>query len=226
MRALAVFAALPLLGLATGAQAQVACTAANADGSYTVPYDWALKPSGLARGANFRLLFVTSTQHQARSGDIASYNTIVQTRAKAGHSAITDSCGNRFRIVGSTSTVSARANTDTESTDTDAPIYWLNGAKVADNHADFYDGSWDDRTAKNESGANRGNVRVWTGSYAGGTSHPSQYLGASSARRGRTAHSSPLSSGASGTGFQLPSTPSPRFSRLTRQPSPSPATAR
>ena len=33
------------------------------------------------------------------------------------------------------------------------PIYWLNGAKVADGNADFYDGSWDDETnPKNEYG--------------------------------------------------------------------------
>ena len=33
----------------------------------------------------------------------------------------------------------ARDNTETTSSDTDAPIYWLDGAKVADNYADLYD---------------------------------------------------------------------------------------
>ena len=33
------------------------------------------------------------------------------------------------------------------------PIYWLNGAKAADEYEDFYDGSWDDEANdKNESG--------------------------------------------------------------------------
>ena len=33
------------------------------------------------------------------------------------------------------------------------PIYWLNGAKAADQYEDFYDGSWDDEANdKNESG--------------------------------------------------------------------------
>ena len=35
------------------------------------------------------------------------------------------------------------------------PIYWLNGNKVADDYADFYDGSWDDEANdKNELGNN------------------------------------------------------------------------
>ena len=35
------------------------------------------------------------------------------------------------------------------------PIYWLNGAKAADQYEDFYDGSWDDEANdKNESGTN------------------------------------------------------------------------
>ncbi len=186
--------ALPLLtGLPTGAQAQVACSTANADGSYDVPFDWALKPSGLTTaGAKFRLLFVTSTVRNATATDIATYNTFVQTRAKAGHSAISDSCGNLFKVVGSTSTVDARANTDTESTDTAALIYWLNGAKAADSYTDFYDGSWDSRVTKSESGGTVGAVTVYTGSNQNGTKHATQFLGGSggSARAGLPGHSS------------------------------------
>ena len=59
----------------------------------------------------------------------------MQNHSKAGHSTIIDSCGNLFKAVAaSTSAVDARANTDTEATDTDAAIYWLNGAKAADNY--------------------------------------------------------------------------------------------
>ncbi|MYF51429.1 MAG: hypothetical protein F4220_14950, partial [Gammaproteobacteria bacterium] len=94
------------------AQAAAECTAANADGSYTVPGDWALNPPGLASGATFRLLFVTSTTRNADTADIATYNTFVQDRAKAGHSAISDSCGNLFKVVGSTM-VNAYDNTAT-----------------------------------------------------------------------------------------------------------------
>ena len=60
-------------------------------------------------------------------------------------------------MVGCTAAVDARDNTATTYTTTDkgVPIYWLNGAKAADNYADFYDGSWDDEVNdKNESGTN------------------------------------------------------------------------
>ena len=171
--------ALPLLaGLPTGAQAQVACSTANADGSYDVPFDWALKPSGLAAGTKFRLLFATSTRRNASATDIATYNTYVQTRAKAGHSAISDSCGNLFKVVGSTSAIDARVNTDTESTDTAALIYWLNGAKVADSYTDFYDGSWDSRAHRTESGGTSSYTFVFTGSNQDGTKSSSIAFGA------------------------------------------------
>ncbi|MYE86335.1 MAG: hypothetical protein F4X31_08880, partial [Gammaproteobacteria bacterium] len=161
----AALLSLPLLaGPMAEARAQAAaeCTAANADGSYTVPGDWALNPPGLASGATFRLLFVTSTTRNADTADIATYNTFVQDRAKAGHSAISDSCGNLFKVVGSTM-VNAYDNTAT--TGTGMPIYWLNGDKVADHYSDFYDGSWDSISARDESGNSLSSVnRVWTGS--------------------------------------------------------------
>ncbi|MCY3689285.1 MAG: putative Ig domain-containing protein, partial [Gammaproteobacteria bacterium] len=197
----AALLSLPLLaGLPTGAEAQtVECSTANADGSYTVPSDWALKPSGLAVGTKFRLLFVTSTRRNATATDIATYNTYVQTRAKAGHSAISDSCGDLFKVVGSTSSVDARVNTDSESTDTDALIYWLNGAKAADNYADFYDGNWDSVATRNESGARiTDSLYVWTGSNNDGTKHGQAIGGSGHIRVGRLAGSisngvSPLS---------------------------------
>ena len=185
---------LPLLAaFAAGAQAQVECTG---DGPYTVPPGWPLKPSGLAAGTNFRLLFVTSTTRDATATDIATYNTYVQTRAKAGHSAITDSCGDLFKVVGSTSTVDARDNTGT--TGTGVPIYWLTGAKVADDYADFYDNSWDSKEYRDESGNLAGtDFSVFTGSNANGTKHPFS-LGAAFVRSGNPdVGQSPISAGSS-----------------------------
>ena len=142
-----------------------------------MPSGWALTPSGLAVGTKFRLLFVTSTTRDATATDIATYNTFVQTAAKGGHSAISDSCGNLFKVVGSTSGVDARDNTGT--TGTGVRIHWLNGNKLADNYADFYDGSWDDVADKrNESGNSVGSVSVFTGSNQDGTKHATGYLGA------------------------------------------------
>ncbi len=54
----------------------------------------------LRGGGTFRLLFVTSTQRDAQSADIADYNAFVQTSAKAGHSAITDDMGDQFKVLG------------------------------------------------------------------------------------------------------------------------------
>ncbi len=140
------------------------------DPEVAVSLDWPLTPSGLSDGDKFRLLFVTSTGRNAQSTDIADYNTFVQTRAKAGHSAITDDIGDQFKVVGSTSAVDARDNTGTVGTG--VPIYWLNGDQVADDYADFYDGSWDSSSFRNESGNAAGTqFSVWTGSNADGTKY-------------------------------------------------------
>ena len=122
----------------------------------SVPSNWTLKPTALATGDKFRLLFLSSTKRNSTATDIATYNTFIQTRAAAGHTDIRAySAG--FRVVGCTAAVDARDNTKTTYTTTDkgVPIYWLNGAKAADQYEDFYDGSWDDEANdKNESGTN------------------------------------------------------------------------
>ncbi len=149
---------VPLLALlATGAAAQT-----------MVPDDWPLKPSGLSAGDQFRLMFITSTTRDSASSNIADYNSFVQTRAAAGHTAI-QSYSAQFRALGSTATVDARDNTST--TGTGVPIYWLGGAKVANNYADFYDGSWGSTAGRHESGGTVSilNNRVWTGSESNGT---------------------------------------------------------
>ena len=112
-----------------------------------------LAPSGLSVGDKFRLLFVTSTVRRATSSDIADYNTHVQNAAGAGHQAIRD-YDDGFRVVGCTATADATTNTATRASDTDAPIYWLNGGKIADDYADFYDGSWENKASpRTESGS-------------------------------------------------------------------------
>ena len=116
----------------------------------SVPHDWSLKPSGLDTRDKFRLLFASSTKRNANPSDIAIYNTFVQTRAAAGHTDI-QAYSAGFKVVGCTGTVDATDNTGT--TGTGVPIYWLDGDKVADDYADFYDGSWDSRSPTTETGA-------------------------------------------------------------------------
>ena len=165
-----VLLCLPLLaGLVPGAAAQT-----------VVPGDWALKPTGLTLGQQFRLLFVTSSGLPGTYTTINTYNTLVQNAALAGHAAISP-YGSQFRAVASTSTVDARDNTST--TGTGVPIYWLNGSKVADNYGDFYDNSWDNEASgdyRNQSGTARtinSASRPWTGTTADGTKALSHHLG-------------------------------------------------
>ena len=122
----------------------------------SVPGDWSLLPSGLSPGDQFRLVFLSSMKRNGSSSNIAGYNTFIQNRAAAGHTDI-QAYSSGFRVVGCTRAVDARDNTGTTYTNADkgVPIYWLNGAKVADDYQDFYNGSWDEeRNDKNELGAN------------------------------------------------------------------------
>ena len=140
----------------------------STDTEITVPAGWSLIPSGLTAGDKFRLLFVTNTGHSPTSTDIADYNTYVQGQAAAGHADIQD-YSSWFRVLGSTATTAARDNTETTSSDTAAAIYWLNGAKVADDYVDFYDQSWDDETnPRDRAGSMVTADTVWTGSHYDG----------------------------------------------------------
>ena len=184
-----------------------------------VPQGWSLIPSGLAAGDAFRLLFVTGTANPTDT-DIADYNTYVGDQAAAGHTDIAD-YSSWFRVVGSTADTDARDNTGTAYTadDKGVPVYWLGGAKVADDYEDFYDGGWDDEA--NPKGADGAAVtvdRVWTGSTntgteadasteSGSTTTVSRALGADPARVGRLNNSAsgPLdSSEAYTTGTNYP----------------------
>ena len=121
-----------------------------------VPADWSLIPAALTTGDTFRLIFLSSTKRNGSATDIATYNTFVQDLAAAGHADI-QAYSDGFRVVGCTAAVDAVGNTDT--TGVGVPIYWLNGNKVADDYADFYDEDWDEEAVnKNELGANGRNT--------------------------------------------------------------------
>ena len=161
---------LELLGEATGTPPGAA---PRAPAAQSVAPGWALIPKDgngnplFGAGQRFRLLFVTSTGRDARSFRIADYNTHVQSAAR-GNAALAP-FGGRFRALVSTPTVHARDNTAT--TGAGVPVYWLGGAKVADDYADLYDGGWDSGAARLESGAAYSGADdfVWTGSKADGT---------------------------------------------------------
>ena len=135
------------------------------------PADWALIPPGLPAGAPFRLLFVTSGARDASSAYIEDYDDFVQSAAAAGHKLIRPYSDGFFALA-STPDMDARDNTST--TGTGVPIYWLGGAKAADNYADFYDESWDDELNPQDEFGERRDVSAradfpWTGSNHNGT---------------------------------------------------------
>ena len=161
-----------------------------------VPFGWSLTPEGTDSGEKFRLLFLTDDESPT-STDINVYNEFVQAQAAAGHDDIQEHAG-QFRILGSTAADDARDNTETTSSDTDAPIYWLNGAKVADNYADLYDESWDEESTLRDADGNAVSSSdtyiIWTGSDDDGTGRTetavSVALGETSVRQGELDNSS------------------------------------
>ena len=161
---------------ATSASVRPAAAVSTAPVAQTVPADWALIPKDamnnprFTAGQRFRLLFVTSTRTPATSTAISTYNGFVQNAAS--RNATLRPFRSQFRALISTSTVDARDNTAT--TGTGVPIYWVAGDRVADNYADFYDGSWDSRARKTETGGSNspGHLGgIWTGSNEDGTKH-------------------------------------------------------
>ena len=156
---LPVLAAATLIAIIGTVYALGAATPQEALASSHVQYvysDWDLKPNGIGGGDKFRLIFLSSTKQDATSTNIADYNTFVRGKAAAGHPDI-QPYADGFTMVGCTAAVDARDNTAT--TGTGVRIYWLNGNKVADNYADFYDESWDDEANdKNELGTNGPNT--------------------------------------------------------------------
>ena len=142
----------------------------------TVPAGWPLIPTGsdgqpLSVGGQFRLLFVTSSVIKANSIAIGPYNAFVRNKA-AGNPALAAFSG-RFGALISVKTATIQGSVDardnTATTGTGVPIYWLNGAKVADGYADFYDGSWDSHAGRNEAGGAHKPYLIWTGSNDDGT---------------------------------------------------------
>ena len=136
----------------------------------TVPHDWDLRPSSVGEGERFRLLFVTLGRTEPVSSDIDFYNERVRHAAINGHSAIHFAYRDHFAALASVRGTDARTNTRT--TGTGVPVYWLNGPKVADDYADFYDGTWDSATYRTEYGGLAHSLvthrNVWTGTTASG----------------------------------------------------------
>ncbi len=156
--------------------------------SVTVTGDWALNPyrddDGRGVGKTFRLLSVTQQATQAASSDIADYNSFVRAQAadaSNGHPAVA-AFADRFTALASTAATDARDNTATTQSDdyTGVPVYWLGGAKAADDYADLYDGDWDSNVFNFLNGqvsTVTHRFLVWTGSTGSGEARAGRALG-------------------------------------------------
>ena len=178
---------LPLYGVSPVFRRPLKATAA---GSYVVPYDWALKPSGLNPGDEFRLLFVTADTRDATATDIGVYDSFVQTSVRGGHTGgahqAVRSYASLFKAVGSTSTVDARTHLGMDpnvSADSDVAVYWLNGSQAAAGNSSFWSSTWTNsaqagrRTAAGS--APSADVEVFTGTQESGAKAPTAHLGTS-----------------------------------------------
>ena len=162
----------------------------HSDGSYTVPLDWPLRPLEVGAGETFRLMFMTEDVRDATAADIGVYDAHVREAARDGHADIRRYADD-FRVVGSTATVDARDHTGTNPNNaghTDAEVWWLNGERIAANHAGFWSDTWEnwamaDRRAE-DGDRHPTNDWPWTGTRTDGRKEANP-LGASNARRGR-----------------------------------------
>jgi len=124
-------------------------------------------PTGLNPGDQYRLAFITGSARTAQSADINDYNTFVTGVANSQPALV--ALATIWTAIGSTATVDARDNTNTNPINTGVPIYLLDGvSKLADDNADLWDASVDHALNVNEAGTALGNANVWTGTASNG----------------------------------------------------------
>lgn len=132
-------------------------------------------PPGLAPGSPYRLVFVTAGLATSSSTDIAAYNTFVSNQANSSSDLL--ALGTGWRVIGSTSSVDAKTNTDTDpATGAGVPIYNLAGQLVASGNADLWDGTLANPINRDQFG-NVVNQAVFTGTAPGGTGLADRQLG-------------------------------------------------
>lgn len=136
-------------------------------------------PPSLNPGDQYCLVFVTSTTRDATSTNIADYNTFVTNAANSVPQLV--ALPTIWKVIGSTSSLSARDNTGTNPNVSGAgvPFYILDGSLVASGNVDFWDGSHLGGIHLTETGVNSENNTVFTGTSADGTSAGVVVLGSS-----------------------------------------------
>ena len=97
-------------------------------------------PTELNPGDQYRLAFVTSTTRDATDTDITLYNAFVSGVANG----VTElaALGTTWKMIGSTSSIDARDNTDSNpGVSVGVPLFNLADELLADDNADLWDGT-------------------------------------------------------------------------------------
>jgi len=149
-------------------------------------------PAGLAPGAHFRFIYLTSGQIAATSTAIADYNSFVQTQASGATYA---GATVNWKAVGSTATVDARVNVG--GFGTNVPVYLVNGTRVSNDMTSNGGGLWGAATTNLLAPVNIGidgltittYLYPWTGSNSLGLKYVGNELGTAYARYGSPTNS-------------------------------------
>lgn len=161
-----LFGLVILIGLAT-------TSAVNAQ-IITVPTD--LEP-----GDEYRLVFITKDKiFKAESSNISDYDGHVTSQANM--SPVLAEIDTNWRVIGSTSAVSAKLHTDTDDSPlgpTGVPIYRLDGLRIANDYDDLWDGNIQRPLYIAQDGSTLNTCcGTWTGTNWNGTAATGYELGA------------------------------------------------
>lgn len=115
-------------------------------------------PDGLGPGDAYHLTFVTDGKTDASQSDIDVYNRFVQEQAALNPSLTGVDVGVSWFVIGSTATVDARDNAQVV-----APVFRLDGSRVADSFDDMWDGDLQSPINVTQF-LETSNTDVWTGS--------------------------------------------------------------
>ncbi len=145
------------------------------------PVAWATYvPPSLSPGDTYHLVFITDGTRDATATTVTPYNTFVQTEAALNPSLTGTNVGVTYRAIVSTTALDANANAPVT-----APVFNLNGDKIADNFADMWDGTIDNPIDYNQYAATIFPPDIWTGSQTGGQAFVGAEMGAANPRTGR-----------------------------------------
>jgi hypothetical protein len=138
-------------------------------------------PPGLNPGDEYRLVFITKDKiFTATSPSIGDYDSWVTSQADTQATLV--ALGTTWRVIGSTTSVSAKFHTDTDDSPAGpngVPIYRLDGVRIADNYDDLWDGSIQSPLYVAQDGSVLDTCcGTWTGTSTAGLAVPGSELGA------------------------------------------------